>query len=569
MAWGCTAGREGVNGVTNQSFPRPPSPLQGEGGIAVSPSPVTTRLLARARREWEARQFDAAEQSLAGVLALAPGDPKAVRMLGMVARSRGDYAKAVECFLQVLGTWPGDPFLRTELGLSLASLGEVEAATPHFRYACRLAPDSGSTWFNLGETLWRQAHGEEAVAALRRALELEPAHIEARLSLARAQAGLGHVEAAIAEWRVVVGRDPMNADAWYGLSMNAARFDAADATQLRRAFARQDLPARAHCLLGFALVKALEDQGDFANACEVLHDANLAQRASSCVSWDAAGERRLVDATLSAFTNAIPPKAGAGAGEQVIFVTGMPRSGTTLVEQILASHPDVEGANEIKDMPRIIDAESRRRGSAYPAWVSDASAQDWQRLGNEYLERASRRHTDKLRFTDKNLLNWHFVGAALAMLPAARVIIVRRDPVETCLACYRHCFTEEAGFATDLDDLADYCNGFMRLARFWVEKYPERVFDLEYESLVADPEPVVRGVLDFCGLAFAPACLAPHETTRAVLTPSAAQVRQPIARGTTRSAHYGVAADHLRRRLLDSGVLADARRPSPFRQTYL
>ncbi|TAM98118.1 MAG: sulfotransferase family protein, partial [Rhodanobacteraceae bacterium] len=431
---GCTAGREGVDGVTNQSFPRPTSPLQGEGGIAASPSPVTTRLLARARREWEVRQFDAAERSLAGVLALTPGDPRAVRMLGMVARSRGDYAKAVEYFLQVLGTWPGDAFLRTELGLSLASLGEVEAATSHFRYACKLAPDSGSSWFNLGETLWRQAHGEEAVTALQRALELEPAHIEARLSLARAQAGLGRVDAAVAEWRMVVHRDPMNADAWYGLSMNAARFDAADTTQLQRAFARQDLPVRAHCLLGFALVKALEDQGDFAKACEVLQRANLAQRAGSRMSWDAAGERRLVDATLSTFTNAISPKAGAGTGAQVIFVTGMPRSGTTLVEQILASHPDVAGANEIRDMPCIIDAESRRRGSAYPLWVSDASAQDWQRLGNEYLERASRRHTNKLRFTDKNLLNWHFVGAALAMLPAARVIIVRRDPVETCLA---------------------------------------------------------------------------------------------------------------------------------------
>jgi hypothetical protein len=140
------------------------------------------------------------------------------------------------------------------------------------------------------------------------------------------------------------------------------------------------------------------------------------------------------------------------------------------------------------------------------------------------------------------------------MLPAARVVIVRRDPVETCLACYRHSFTDAAGFACDLDDLADYCAGFLRLTRFWLEKYPTRVFDLRYEALVADPEGVIRRMLDFCGLPFEPTCLEPHKTARAVLTPSASQVRQPLHRGSARSVRYGDKLDHLRRRLQDAGV---------------
>jgi tetratricopeptide (TPR) repeat protein len=527
--------------------------LKGEAKIEAPLSPVAKRLLARARNEWETSQFDAAERSLASVLALAPRDPRALRMLGMVARSRGDHAKAVDCFQTVLAAWPEDFFLRTELGLSLLSLGEAQQATEHFRRACELTPDSESAWFNLGEALWQQARGEEAIAALQRALALEPRQVHARISLARACAGLGRAEAAVAEFREVLRLDPGNADAWYGLSLNTI-FDAADTAQLQQLFARTDLPARAHYLLGFALAKALEDQHDHARAFDALREANASQRASMRVKWDAAKERRFVDAIRNTFANAVPPSPDATAGKEAILITGMPRSGSTLIEQILASHRDVEGANEISDMLQLVDAESRRRATMFPLWVADAAVDDWQRLGHEYLARTARWRATKPRFTDKNLLGWHYVGAALAMLPAARVIIVRRDPVETCLACYRHSFTDVAGFACDLDDLADYCAGFLRLTRFWLDEYPAQVFDLQYEALIADPEAVIRRMLDFCGLPFDSACLEPHKTARAVLTPSASQVRQPLHRGSARSARYGDKLDRLRERLQDAGV---------------
>ena len=521
-----------------------------------SDSLAVAQVLAKARGEWERNQFDAAERSLTSVLAVAPGDPKAVRMLGMVARRRGDYAKAVDCFQRVVTVWPDDPFLFSDLGLSLFSLGDLGGAIGYFRRACELAPDSGATWFNLGEALRQQAYVEEAVAALQRTLALEPAHVEARLSLARAHASVGRIEAAVAEFREIVRRDPANADAWYGLSMNVSSFDAADTAYLQRAFERADLPVRSHYLLGFALAKALEDQDDDAKAFGALQLANASQRANAPVRWVATEERRLVDQTLDVFARAITSAPDITAGKEAIFITGMPRTGSTLVEQILASHPDVEGANEIRDMQQVIEAESERHGSAFPAWALDATSQDWQRAGQDYLARTARWRQHKPRFTDKNLMSWHAVGAVLAMLPAARVIIVRRDPVETCLACYRHCFTEEAGFACDLDDLADYHEGFSRLTRFWLEKYPARVFDLQYEALKADPEGVIRRVLDFCGLSFDPACLDFHKTSRAVLTPSAAQVRQPLRSDTARSARYGDKLDRLRERLRETGASA-------------
>jgi hypothetical protein len=161
----------------------------------------------------------------------------------------------------------------------------------------------------------------------------------------------------------------------------------------------------------------------------------------------------------------------------------------------------------------------------------------------------------KPRFTDKSLVTWYLVGAAVAMLPAARVVVVRRDPVETCLGCFRQCFSEASGFACDLDETADYCSDFLRLTRFWLEKYPRQVFDLQYEALVAEPEPVIRRLLDFCNLPFAPECLEFHKTKRTVQSlPSAALVRQPLRGDTARSALFGDKLDRLRQRLRDAGV---------------
>jgi tetratricopeptide (TPR) repeat protein len=529
-------------------------PQSTQGGSRRPLSSVAARLLARARREFEQRQFEAAEQSLAGVLTLAPDEPDAIRLLGMVVQRLGNHAKAIECFRRVLAICPGDSDLHVGLGIALFEHGEADEALRHFRRACELEPASASAWFNLGEALGREAHTQEAIAALRRTLALDPAHISARLSLARAQANLGEVGAAVAEFREVLRRDPANAEGWFGLSnLNVVHFDAADADFLRRALARADLPDRARELLGFAFAKALESQGEYAQAFEAFRAANASRRKR--VTWDAAGEHKRVEAILRVFSEHTPQPNDAGLGSEVILIVSIPRSGSTLVEQILASHPEVEGANEIKDMKQIIDAETRRRSSAFPLWVPDATAEDWQRLGREYLARTARWRQVKPRFTDKSLVTWYLVGAALAMLPAARVVIVRRDPVETCLGCFRQCFSEASGFACDLDEMADYCSDFLRLTRFWRDKYPHQVFDLEYEALVAEPEPVIRRLLEFCNLSFTPACLEFHKTARTVQSlPSAALVRQPLRGNTARAALFGGKLDRLRQRLREAGV---------------
>jgi Tfp pilus assembly protein PilF len=520
-------------------------------------SRTAARMLARARVEWERRDYAAAEHALCNVLALAPDDLAAMRLLGMTVQRRGDHARAIDCFRRVLAAHPDDSDIHVCLGIALHERGETADAVKHLRHACELTPRSASAWFNLGEALVQQLQFDDAVAALHRALELDPAHVSARLSLAKAQASLGAIDAAIAGFREVLRRDTGNAEGWFGLSnLNTVRFDAADAAALQRALTRPNLSPRDSELLGFTYAKALENQGDYAQAFEAFRIANASRRRR--VKWDAAGERRRVDEIQRVFANATPPPLDDSLGHEVILIVSIPRSGSTLVEQILASHPQVEGANEIKDMTEVIDAETRARDSAFPLWVPDATAQDWQRLGREYLARTARWRKTKPRFTDKSLVSWYLVGSALAMLPAARVVIIRRDPLETCLACFRQLFSERSAFACDLDELADYCIDFLRLTRFWRETYPDRVLDLQYENLQADADTQIRRLLDFCALPFDAACLEFHKTPRAVLSaPSAAQVRQPLRRDTARSALYGHKLDRLRQRLRDAGVLSD------------
>lgn len=517
-------------------------------------SPIASRMLARARGEWQQQQLQAAEQSFRNVLALAPNHPEAIRTLGMIAQRRGDHARASACFEQVLPVWPHVCDLRIALGIALFEQGKVDEGLAHLQKACTFEPTSVLAWFNLGEALARESRTAEAIAAAQCVLELDPGHIKARLSLARAHANRGQIGAAVDTFREVVRIDPGSVEGWFGLSnLNIVMFDAEDKACLQRNLKREGLSARDHELLGFALAKALESRGEYESAFDMFRLANASR--SRRVRWDAAGEHKRIQAIQHEFADMDPSVLDPQLGREVIFIASIPRSGSTLVEHILASHPEVEGANELDCMREVIDAETQRRASAFPLWVHDATPEGWQRMGQDYLARTTRWRKLKPRFTDKSLLTWYYVGAVLAMLPAARVIIVRRDPVETCLGCFRQCFSETGGFPCTLEDTADYCSDFVRLTRFWANKYPDRVFDLQYEALVTQPNIMIRKMLDFCGLPFDAACLNFHETPRAVLSlPSAAQVRQPLRRDTARSELYGSKLDDLRKRLRNAGV---------------
>ncbi len=524
-------------------------------------SPVAERLLKRAQKESRSGNAGAALRTMTGVLALAPDNAEALRWMGIAAQNCEDHAGAADCFRRALTALSGDPELHVGLGVALYRLGQEDEAVANLRRACELAPDSVSAWYNLAEALKPQLQAEAAIEALQRALAIDPLHVQARLGLARAQASLGRIDEAAVALREILRREPGCADAWLALAdMKTVSFAEQDVRRLQTLLAGDDLELDARNRLEFVLAHALEDVGDYARAFELMECANTRQRQH--LKWDAKGEHERAEAILRAFAGPMAGTPDTDLGWQAIFIASFPRSGSTLVEQILASHPEVEGANEIGDLGRVIEAETQRRHADFPHWVAELAPSEWQRLGSDYLARTARWRERKPRFTDKNLLNWMLAGAALAMLPAARVVVVRRDPLETCLGCFRQWFAVNAGVAYDLDEIADFYAEFWRLTRFWLEAFPDRVFDLEYETLIARPEATIRRLLDFCGLPFDPACLEFHRTERTVLSaPSAAQVRQPLRHDTARADRYGDKLDGLRARLRAAGLPVPLRDP--------
>jgi hypothetical protein len=223
----------------------------------------------------------------------------------------------------------------------------------------------------------------------------------------------------------------------------------------------------------------------------------------------------------------------------------MPRSGTTLVEQILATHSHVEGAGELHDLQSLLAEESRQRKQRFPHWASSMQPGDWQRMGERYMERTARWRASRTRFTDKLPNNWTQIGAIRAMLPGAHIVVCRRDPLETCFSCYRQYLLNNE-YTRKPEDLAAFWRDFDRTATHFARIHPRHVYQHSYEALTANPEQGIRKLLEACDLPFEDTCLRFHKTRRIVRSPSACQVRQPLSTDTTHSHRYGSLLDPLR-----------------------
>ncbi|MHB8447063.1 MAG: sulfotransferase family protein, partial [Rudaea sp.] len=351
------------------------------------------------------------------------------------------------------------------------------------------------------------------------------------------------LDEAAAEYRRAIVQQPAAGMAWMGLAnLKTNRLDTADIAAMHQALAQPAVGDEDRVALGFALASAYESAGDLHAALSALARAHALARARE--TWNAAAFSAHVDSVLAAF--APEPIGTPGAlGHEAIFIVSLPRSGSTLVEQILSAHSQVEGASELADLPAVLADESQRRAQPFAQWVAAMQPADWDRLGRRYLERTARWRKRRPRFTDKLLINWIHVGVIRAMLPGARIIAVRRNPLETCLACYRQHFAGNA-YTHDFTDLAAYWRDFDRAMTQWRERHPQHVLDVSYEALIADPETQIRRMLAFCALEYEPACLAFHANPRAVATLSATQVREPLRRDTARAARYGALLDPLR-----------------------
>lgn len=489
--------------------------------------------------------FERAEVEARRLLDAYPEHEETTRLLGAALRGRGRLPEARKVLAALAARRPDNPLAQNSLGAVLRSLGDLEGAAAALRRACDLAPDVPPFWYNYSIVLFMLDRSEEGLAAMDRMLALAPGNEQAHIVRSHMLREQGRIAQVTAEYRAVLARQPDSPWAWFALSnLKNVPMTEAELAGIRHALAVHSEADVERTALLFALAKACDDNKLYAEAFTALIEGNRDERRR--VQWNTEESSAEVDALLSVFA---PPFVSAPErqGGEVIFLVSLPRSGSTLIEQILASHPQVEGAGERYDLQAVLDEETRRRGIPLIAWAAQAGADDWSRLGKRYLELTAGLHGQRPKFTDKALSNWRYIGAIRAMLPAAKIVVCRRDPVETCFSCYRQLFSAGGHpYSYDIGELAAFWRDFDRACAQWQAQHPDHVYELVYEDLVRDQEAQTRALLASCGLDFDPACLRFFETERKVSTISAAQVREPLRGDTAQAAKYGSLLDPLR-----------------------
>lgn len=504
-------------------------------------------LLHRALSCLQRREIQAAQAFLRRALEQVPGHPELLLPMGISLHMQERFREAVAAFREVAEICPEEPSVQNNLGSALGAAGDAPAAVRALKRACELAPERPSYWYNLAKALESLGDGAQAAAALTHLLTLDPSDGKARLQRADLNRALGKIEDAECDLRYLTTTQSHALGAWVRLvNLKALDFTADDLSNMAHVYRDADPDSHEKISMGFAYGQALESGGRFLEAFEVFSKANAAKK-SLLEAWDPLAFHAVVRQRKNAFVNTLVQASEPDLGHEAILIFGMPRSGSTLLEQMLSSHPRIEGAGEIGDLSIVIHEESVRRGVPLEQWSYLATEDDWTRLGRQYLERTARWRERRPMFTDKELGKWSVIGAARAMLPGAHFVHCLRDPVETCWSCFKLEFERGVEYSYDLEHLGAYWKDCQEMIGFLAVRYPGLVHTCQYERLVSTPEQEVTQVLQFCGLDFDPACLRFYETERQVHTASAGQVRRQIRQRGGVGDRYGPLLDPLRR----------------------
>jgi tetratricopeptide (TPR) repeat protein len=492
-------------------------------------SPQRKRLLAAAEHQ-RAGRYRESEPLLRAVLAVEADDVNAMRMLARVAEEAGHLGEAEQLLRRAIELKPRFDDARLNLARVLKESDQLEEAVNCTAQATLVSPRNPLAHYLHGSMLALLRRYEEAIDAYRESIRLRAYNPAAWVGLGNLLKTLGRQEEGIAAYREALHLRPGFGEVWWSLAnLKTFRFSDAELAAMEQGLkdAAEDDDDRVHFL--FALGKALEDRGDFNAAFARYAEANSTQRMR--VSYDPV-ETEFKHGRIRHTFNAefLAASMTPPADETVpIFIVGLPRSGSTLLEQILASHPLVDGTAELPDLARVIAEISRRHADLrYPEAVTRLDASELRELGLMYLERTRRHRSGRPFFTDKMPNNFSSIGLIHLILPQARIVDARRHPLDSLLGCYKQHFALGQSFTYDLEELGEFYLEYRRIMEHWHAALPGRVLELRYEDIVREQDATTRRLLDYCGLPWDPRCLRFHETERAVHTASSAQVRQPL-----------------------------------------
>ena len=491
--------------------------------------------------------------SFAQALALSPDNPGVLNNLAAVLRGLERFGEAAAVVERAKLLDPNNPRTHTCEAMVLLKLQRLAEAETSALRGLALALDDPlvrvEALHAMGLVRFDQQRPEEALEFYTRALALKPDYADARHNIGNVHKEAGRLTEARDKFEQAIAIDPRQG--MYYLNLTEVKtFSAADDAHLvaMEGLVRDpaSLTAISQTQLNFALAKAYDDVGRYDDAFRCMRDGNARRRGQ--IAYDEAAMHRVYDRVRATFNREfIQSRTGTGFHSALpVFVVGMPRSGTTLVEQILASHPAVYGAGELPDLNNLVEQMTGTFGNSvsYPEGAAALTASELCDVGKQYVEGLRRLAPTAERVTDKALSNFQFIGLIHLTLPDARIVHVVRDPLDTCLSCFSKLFATEQNFTYDLGELGRYYSKYAELMRHWRSVLPEnRILEVRYEDVIADLETAARRIVDHCGLPWHPSCLAFHETRRHIRTASAGQVRRPVYR--TSEGRWRVYRDHL------------------------
>ncbi|RDS80063.1 tetratricopeptide repeat-containing sulfotransferase family protein [Dyella psychrodurans] len=480
-------------------------------------------------------EFDAAEQIIRPYLLKVGNDVEAMRLLARVGLARQVFDDAEILLEAVLKIAPDYRAARYDYACALFERHLYQRACEELEKLLAIDPDHldyrtlyASASVGLGEH-------DRAIALYQKLLQDAPGAADLHLSLAHSLKTQGQQAKAIEAYRAATVARPHFGDAYWSLAnLKTYRFSDDEIARMRIEESSPATPLVDRYHLCFALGKALEDRGDYAESWRHYEQGNALKRSESRYRPEIfeTNTRKQIEVFTHEF---LANHTGIGdPSAEPIFIVGLPRAGSTLIEQILASHSQVEGTQELADIPRIVlDLQGRDPDlddPRYPGVLAEMQAGDFRKLGEKYLHDTRIYRSGKPYFIDKMPNNFRHLGLIHLMLPNAKIIDARREPMACCFSNLKQLFATGQEFTYSIEDIARYYRTYLDLMRHWDDVLPGRVLRVHHEDVVDDLESNVRRILDFCGLPFEPGCLAFHKTERSVRTASSEQVRRPIFR---------------------------------------